>query len=214
MKLQLLYNMSERGAIDRDALTRRDFLKLLGAGGVGLVFTPFVNWGKYMPNPDNVAPNRAQVILSDGSAANVKTFPVNHQEIITYPITGDPVLDQQAFKKWNLIRLPADLGGSANDVSAFRVYSVVCVHLWCVWAYYPVTERGGENKGACPCHGSMYDPLTGEAIEGPASLQTPPANALPTLNLEADAKGNLWIKPPIWDVYKNGVIGYGRYLST
>ncbi|TLY06297.1 MAG: twin-arginine translocation signal domain-containing protein, partial [Thaumarchaeota archaeon] len=32
--------MAKQGAIDRDALTRRDFLKLLGAGGLALVFTP------------------------------------------------------------------------------------------------------------------------------------------------------------------------------
>jgi Rieske Fe-S protein len=206
--------MSEQGDIDRGALTRRDFLKLLGAAGVALVFTPFINWGKFMPNPDNVVPKRAQVILPDGTAANVNTFPVNHQEIITYPSTGDSVIDQEAFKKWNLIRLPSELGGDVKDVSAFRVYSAICLHLWCMWKYKPVTEKGGNNKGQCPCHGSIYDPLTGKAVGGPASLQAPPSNTLPTLNLEADAGGNLYIKPAIWNVNKNGVVGYGRYLSS
>jgi Rieske Fe-S protein len=206
--------MSEQPAVDRDALTRRDFLKLISSAGVALVFTPFVNWGKFMPNPNNAVPGRAQVILSDGTVANVNTFPVNHQEIITYPSTGDPVIDQEAFKKWNLIRLPAELGGDVNDVSAFRVYSAICLHLWCMWKYTPITQKGGNNKGYCPCHGSVYDPLTGQAIEGPASLQGPPSNMLPRLNLEADANGNLWIKPAIWNVYKNGVVGYGRLVSA
>ena len=206
--------MSEQGAIDRNSLTRRDFLKLLGAAGLGLVFAPFVDWGKYMPNPQTVTLTRQAVILSDGTHANVNTFPINHQEIITYPSTGDSVLDQEAFRQWNLIRLRADLGGGVNDVTAFRVYSIICLHLWCVWKYVPVGEVAGNDKGQCPCHGSMYDPLSGKAIAGPASLQAPPSNVLPTLDLEADNHGNLWIKPATWNVYKNGVIGYGRFVAT
>ena|SRR5437867_868823 len=206
--------MSEQGAVDRDALTRRDFLKLLGGGGLALAFAPFIDWGKYMPNPDTTALTREKVILSDGTHANVNTFPVNHQEIITYPTTGDQVLDKEAFRKWNLIRLPEDLGGNVNDISAFRVYSMICLHLWCVWRYVPIGEIAGNDKGQCPCHGSMYDPLSGKAIAGPASLQAPPSNALPTLYLEADDTGNLWIKPATWNLYKNGIIGYGRFPTA
>ena len=206
--------MSEQGAVDRSSMTRRDFLKLLGAAGLGLAFAPFVDWGKYMPNPQTVTLTRQAVILSDGTHANVNTFPINHQEIITYPSTGDPVLDQEAFRQWNLIRLRADLGGGVNDVTAFRVYSIICLHLWCVWKYVPVGEVAGNDKGQCPCHGSMYDPLSGKAIAGPASLQAPPSNILPTLNLEDDNHGNLWIKPATWNVYKNGVIGYGRFVAA
>jgi len=60
----------------------------------------------------------------------------------------------------------------------------------------------------------MYDPLSGKAIAGPASLQAPPSNALPTLYLEADDTGNLWIKPATWNLYKNGIIGYGRFPTA
>lgn len=206
--------MSDQDILDKDDLSRRDFLKLLAAGGVAMAFTPFIQWGKFMPNPDTVSPKKAQVVLSDGTFANLKTFPVNHQELITYPATGDTVLDQEAFRKWNLIRLPEDLGGSVNDVTAFRVYSVICLHLWCMWKYKPVGEIGGNNKGQCPCHGSMYDPVSGKAIAGPASLQAPPSNTLPTLYLEADSLENLWIKPAIWSVSENGVVGYGRFLKS
>jgi Rieske Fe-S protein len=206
--------MSEQDAIDRDALARRDFLKLLAAGGLALAFTPFIEWGKFMPNPDTAAPKKQQVILHDGTMANVNSFPVNHQEIITYPSTGDPVLDQEAFRKWNLIRLPVDLGGGVNDVTAFRIYSAICLHLWCMWKYKPISEKGGNDKGQCPCHGSMYDPMSGKAIAGPASLQAPPSNVLPMLNLETDTSGNLWIKPANWNVNENGVIGYGRFLKS
>lgn len=206
--------MSDQGVVDRNDLSRRDFLKLLGAGGVALAFTPFIQWGKFMPNPDTASPKKAQAILSDGTFANINTFPINHQELITYPSTGDSVLDQEAFRKWNLIRLPADLGGSVNDVTAFRAYSVICLHLWCMWKYKPVCEIGGNDKGQCPCHGSMYDPVSGKAVAGPASLQAPPSNALPILYLEADSMGNLWIKPAVWSVDENGVVGYGRFLKS
>ena len=47
------------------------------------------------------------------------TFPINHAEVITYPATGDAALDAEAFRKWQFIRLPEELGGAKNDVSAF-----------------------------------------------------------------------------------------------
>ena len=63
--------MSEQGAVGKSPLSRRDFLKLLAAGGVALAFTPFVGWGKYMPNPDTASPKKEQIKLSDGTFANV-----------------------------------------------------------------------------------------------------------------------------------------------
>jgi ubiquinol-cytochrome c reductase iron-sulfur subunit len=59
----------------------------------------------------------------------------------------------------------------------------------------------------------MYDPVTGTAFAGPASLQAPPSDTLPELNFEADAEGNLFVLPPIWGPNKNGVVGYGRFAK-
>ncbi len=200
----------EESAARRSGLSRRDFLKLMGAAGTGLAFAPFVPWGNFMPNPSSVVLERVPVELPDGLQANVNTFPVNHAEVITYPKTGDAVLDEEAFRKWQFIRLPAELGGEKNEVSAFRTYSMVCLHLWCLWKYWP---QEGRKRGECPCHGTMYDPLTGAAFEGPASLQAPPSNVLPNLTVEADSDGALWILPPTWGVNQNGVVGFGRYLK-
>ena len=202
--------MSGQDSQKSKPLSRRDFLKLLGAGGTALAFAPFVPWGNFMPNPSSASTEKAQVILPDGTHANVNTFPANHAEIITYPKTGDDVLDEEAFRKWQLIRLPEELGGTPNDVSAFRVYSMVCLHLWCLWKYWPQENR---KRGECPCHGTMYDPDTGVAFVGPASLQAPPSNALPKLDLEADSEGFLYISPVKWGVSDNGVVGYGRYVK-
>jgi Rieske Fe-S protein len=182
----------------------------MGAAGTALAFAPFVPWGNFMPNPSSVTLEKVKAILPDGTQASVNTFPVNHAEIITYPETADEVLNEEAFRKWQLIRLPEELGGGKNDVSAFRVYSMICLHLWCLWKYWP---QEGRKRGECPCHGSMYDPTTGTAFAGPASVQAPPSNTLPKLDLEEDSDGFLWIKPPVWGVNTNGVVGYGRFVK-
>ena len=202
--------MSKQDSNKSKPLSRRDFLKLLGAGGTALAFAPFVPWGNFMPNPSSASTGRAKVILPDGTHANVNTFPVNHAEIITYPKTKDEVLNEEAFRKWQLIRLPEELGGAVKDASAFRAYSMICLHLWCLWKYWP---EEGRKRGECPCHGSMYDPTTGTSFAGPASLQAPPSNTLPKLDLEADVDGFMYISPVTWGVNGNGVVGYGRFVK-
>ena len=202
--------MSELRTKKSSGLSRRDFLKLMGAAGTGLAFAPFVPFGNFMPNPSQATLEKVKTILPDGTQANVKTFPLNHAEVITYPSTGDPALDAEAFRKWQFIRLPKELGGEQQNVSAFRAYSMVCLHLWCLWKYWP---EEGRKRGECPCHGSMYDPTTGTAFAGPASLQAAPSDTLPQLNFEVDADGFLWVLPPTWGVNDNGVIGYGRFAS-
>jgi len=203
--------MSGQPASSRgDKVSRRDFLKLLAAAGAVVTFTPFIDWGKFLPNPAGSANEKGKVELPDGSQANVKTFKVNHSEAIIYPKSDDPVLNEEAFRTWQFIRLPSELGGDKNEASAFRVYSMVCLHLWCLWKYWP---GEGRKRGECPCHGSLYDPLTGKAFAGPASLQSPPSNVLPSLDLEVDKDGNVWILPPNWSVNGNGVVGFGRFIT-
>ena len=202
--------MSEQDGRGSSALSRRDFLKLMGAAGTVLAFAPFVPWGNFMPNPSTASLEKTPVELPDGTQANVKTFPVNHAEVITYPQTGDTALDAEAFRKWQFIRLPPEFGGEKNDPTSFRAYSMICLHLWCLWKYWP---EEGRKRGECPCHGSMYDARTGTAFAGPASLQAAPSNTLPQLTFEADTDGFLWTQPPTWGVNANGVIGYGRFVK-
>ena len=189
-------------------MSRRDFLKLMGAAGTSVAFAPFVPWGKFMPNPSSVTLAKVPVILPDGTQANLNTYPINHAEVITYPETPDEVLNEEAFRKWQFIRLPEKFGGGRKDVSAFRAYSMVCLHLWCLWKYWP---DEGRMRGECPCHGTMYDVRTGTAYLGPASLQAAPSDTLAQLNFEADSDGFMFISPPTWGVNDNGVVGYGRF---
>lgn len=200
--------MSELGTKKSSGLSRRDFLKLIGAAGTGLAFAPFVPFGNFMPNPNQASLEKVPVILPDGTQANINTYPINHAEVITYPSTGDPALDAEAFRKWQFIRLPKELGGDKKDTSAIRAYSMICLHLWCLWKYWP---DEGRKRGECPCHGSMYDPVTGTAFVGPASVQAAPSNTLAQLTLEIDSDGFVFILPPKFDAHENGVIGYGRF---
>ncbi|HEV8405566.1 MAG TPA: twin-arginine translocation signal domain-containing protein [Nitrososphaera sp.] len=189
-------------------MSRRDFLKLMAAAGVVMTFTPFVDWGKFLPNNMTSVAKKARIELKEGEPANIHSFPVNHSEVVIYPKTNDEVLNTESFRTWQLIRLPLELGGGKNEVSAFRLYSMVCLHLWCLWRY-----ESKLKMIACPCHASTYDPFNGQAYAGPASLQSPPSNVLPRLDLETDKDGDIWILPPTWDPRKNGVVGYGRYVA-
>jgi len=200
--------MSQLDAKKSDGLSRRDFLRLMGAAGTGLAFAPFIPFGDFMPNPNQASLEKVPVILPDGTHANMNTYPINHAEVITYPATGDPALDAEAFRKWQFIRLPEELGGAKTDTSSIRAYSMICLHLWCLWKYWP---EEGRKRGECPCHGSMYDPTTGIAFVGPASVQAAPSNTLPELTTEIDSDGFVFILPPKFDVNSNGVIGYGRF---
>jgi rieske iron-sulfur protein len=56
--------------------------------------------------------------------------------------------------------------------------------------------------------------VSGLAFAGPASLQGPPSNVLPKLDLEVDSNGDILILPPTWNPNANGVVGYGRYLNV
>lgn len=192
-------------------VTRRDFLKLMAAAGTVMTFTPFVDWGKFLPNPAGNVSEKAKAQFVDGKVVNINTFPVNHSDVIIYPRSEDETLNKEAFRTWQIIRLPAELGGEKTDASALRVYSMVCLHLWCLWKYWP---QDGRKRGECPCHGSMYDPLTGKAFAGPASLQGPPSNVLPKLDLEVEANGDVSILPPVWSPNGNGIVGFGRYLNV
>ena len=198
---------------------RRDFLKLMAAAGMVMSFTPFIDWGKFLPNKSGPASAKTKIEIRGGNPANIHMCPPNSSEVVIYPASEDPVLNKEAFRTWQLIRLPNELGGTKDDVSSFRLFSMVCLHLWCLWKYFPRAPHKTDpsrmigGAGACPCHGSMYDPVTGVAYEGPASLQGPPSNALPKLDLEADENGDLWILAPTWELRKNGIVGYGRYAD-
>ena len=77
-----------------------------------MTFAPFVDWGKFLPNPTGQLKERQKVELPDGSQANVKDF--SCKSFRGYNLSKNepnPVLDEEAFRVWQFIRLPEELGG-------------------------------------------------------------------------------------------------------
>lgn len=201
---------------------RRNFLKFMATLGGILGITPFIPFGSFFTFGGGTGKSENQrILLQDGSFANVKTFPPDSAVIFPYPRTGDPRFDGEPFRRFQIIRLSKAEGGDKNDMSAFRVYSMVCVHLWCLWDYRPGREVKDPKTGRtivgnieCPCHGSNYRVTDGVAIYGPAALQTPPNNALPMLDIEIDSEGFVSVKPPTYTADANGIVGYGRKVKA
>jgi rieske iron-sulfur protein len=228
---------------------RRKFITLVAVVGGLLALAPWVPFGSYLQatvgKPATGKGNQTIVLdnnkSENGSAAgktvnvnDLTSFPPNSHYVMTYPSSGDPNLDGQnpdTFVKFELIRLPSELGGANKDASAFVAFSKVCVHLWCSPNYNAAQcsspSENGYVSGAgcathqlyeCPCHGSAYSvgqdgTPVGLATLGPAAVQPAPTNAIPMLTLAADKAGNLQVVPPVWDIDHNGVIGYGRNVT-
>ena len=203
---------------DRLAEQRRRFLALLATAGGVATAASLAPWTEFLLSSiiKGGEETRQQIRLPDSRIASIANTPINTAATFVYPRTGDPVADAEPFRRFQLIRLSKENGGEASDPSALRAYSMICVHLWCLWDYKPERVPEGEDTlGSieCPCHGSKYRPIDGLAVAGPAFLQTAPNNALARLSLEVDDDGQIWVLPPVWNVNDNGVVGFGRYIE-
>jgi Rieske Fe-S protein len=220
-------------------------VKALFVLSAALTILPFIPWENYLSHSVETGATKQKflqkVVVDDlpqygaaaGVAVNVNdltTFPPNSHWVFTFPTSGDPSLDAQnpdTFLKYELIRLPTELGGASKLATDFVAFSKVCVHLWCSPNYNPAP---GHMQYECPCHGSIYRIPDGLAIGGPASLQPPPTNAIPMATLQADSAGNLYVFASNYDptteatpaslpagvnpTEGDGTLGYGRdYLS-
>lgn len=146
---------------------------------------------------------------SDFDLSNIKSMSPNSIEIFYYPNPEDAE-NRDVFQTFILIRLPEELGGGVDDVSAFRAYSMLSVGEHCLAKYWP---DEGRKRMEDPCWGSMYRPLDGVMIVGPKPIVNITPVALPYLDLSIDEKGSLYVEPPVWTLDKNGVIGVGRNIS-
>lgn len=176
-----------------NAPKNRDFFKLLAGAGVMFTLIPLIPTGLFLTGLTGLA-----LEFPKQKIGNTNEFKPNSSKNFIYPKTGIPVKDGDPFRQFLLLRLPEDL--AKKDERVFKAYSRVCVHLWCLWQY--------DDKNsicACPCHGSIYDPVTGVAICGPAAFQSPPNNTLPEIELEIDQESG-----DIFALSVVGDIGYGR----
>jgi ubiquinol-cytochrome c reductase iron-sulfur subunit len=94
----------------------------MAAADIFVTFAPFVDWGKFLPNTQTNVAKRAKAELPDGTQANIMTFPVNHSEVVIFPKTDDAVLNKEAFRMWQFIRLQKSL-------TVTRTMHLVVTHL-------------------------------------------------------------------------------------
>ncbi|HVX01542.1 MAG TPA: hypothetical protein VHA09_00145 [Nitrososphaera sp.] len=122
----------------------------------------------------------------------------------------------EPYSLYNLVRLPAWLGGQKDDISSFRAYSAVAISSGCLIKYFGGGDRWDIED---PCHSDRYRPWDGLATVGAAAVgmtsPSVPSNAEPlalaTLDLSVDKDGYIVAKKP--DLYANGTPAQGRRLS-
>ncbi|MEX0862328.1 hypothetical protein [Nitrosopumilus sp.] len=145
---------------------------------------------------------------SDVDLSQIKSIKPNTMEFFYYPNPEDTE-NRDVFQKFILIRLPEALGGTVDDVSAFRAYSVLSVGVHCQIKYWPDDSR---QRMEDPCWGSMYRLIDG-AMMYPYPVMNDSPLGLPYLDLSIDENGSLYVEPPVWTMQENGVIGVGRIMS-
>ena len=178
--------------ISRDP-DKRNFFKMIVGISAAFTLIPLIPGGIFLTAlvGGGVEPFRQRI-------ANTRDLKPNSAMNFIYPKTGNPNKDNDPFRQFVLLRLPEDM--ARKEGTEFKSFSEVCVHLWCLWRY-----DSEFSVLACPCHGSMYDPVTGIAICGPAALQPPPNDTLPELKLEIDNNTG-----EIYGVELIGDLGLGR----
>jgi len=97
-----------------------------------------------------------------------------------------PYKTEDAYIRETVIQEVWVIKHSASDVT---VFSPVCPHLGCHYAWHPETR-----EFACPCHGSIYS-ITGKVLGGPAPR---PLDTLPW-KLEKEV---LFVQ---WETFKAGI---------
>ncbi len=146
---------------------------------------------------------------SNVDLSQIKSINPNTMEFFYYPNSEDTA-NRDVFQKFILIRLPEHLGGTADDVSAFRAYSALSVGVHCQMKYWP---DQGRQRMEDPCWGSIYRPIDGLMIMGERPVVNTLPIAIPYLDLSLDENGSLYVEPPVWTMDKNGVIGEGRNIT-
>ena len=137
--------------------------------------------------------------------ASIYNMEPNSSEIFYYP-NPEKTENRDVFQKFLLIRLPAHLGGTVNDASAFRAYSAVSLTDHCLVKYWP---QEGRQRMENPCRGGMYRAIDGVLMVGVDPIKITSPVALPQLELSIENE-LLYINPPVWSLRENGVIGVGR----
>ncbi|RMF18750.1 MAG: arsenate reductase (azurin) small subunit [Gammaproteobacteria bacterium] len=149
-------------------LSRRNFIKLGGAGavaGVATVVPVKQSWAESKQrNPGATTLPYPKVTI--GKAGDL---PENQAVSFTYPDEMSPCV---------VIRMGAPVPGGAGPNGDIVAYSTLCTHMGC-----PVSYDSESRNFKCPCHFSVFDSeKTGQMVTGQATEN------LPRIRLSYDEK--------------------------
>ena len=122
-----------------------------------------------------------------------------------------------AHEKYMLVRLPEWLGGSANDLSAYRLFSALDIMSQCNIGY-----RDTRALIEDPCHGNSYRLWDGLAAAGIPTYGASGANAalfsssvlaLPQARIGVDSEGYLVAYKLDNTMSGDGVVGEGKRFA-
>ncbi len=151
-------------------MDRRNFLKLVAAGGGAitiLAFTSSIKALTFLPTP-TAAQAWPKVVV-----ANVKSLQNLAPVSFNYPLTNTPNI---------LVKLGVAAENGVGPDSDIVAFSGICQHLGCFYGFIPPKASPKCNpkysavlpQGYCCCHGSQYDFVHGaQVIGGPAPRPVP-----------------------------------------
>ena len=163
-------------AIDRQAVTRRDALGVVGvAAATGAIagLSLLLRGGYRTPRMLGASAARTTPRRTGAS-------PRRSSAGVTRRTTRARRLPRGAVKLGSDAQLPVDHGATYRDPGdgqtdiivrltdgSVAAHSGVCTHAGCAVSY------GGGGQIVCPCHGSVFDARTGAVITGPAVTPLP-----------------------------------------
>ena len=145
---------------DKGGMSRERFIRLGAAIGLGSAAAPLVS----ACGSDGGSAGSGETPTAGGTAGGGGPKVGKGQVIAKKSDVGAgkafPFVDDETGQQSVIVHL---------ESGEFAAYSAVCTHQACTVAYQPQTQ-----KLACPCHGSVFDPAKGAAVEtGPAQRPLP-----------------------------------------
>jgi arsenite oxidase small subunit len=177
--LQLVMRSSSDSGKKTNEATRRTFLKALVVFSGALVLFPLERLSAFLLERKSGTASYPRVKI-----ANSSEVAAGDSLLFLYPTN-----DRSAV----LIHL------ASGD---FVAYDAICTHLGCQIHFDKEPIKGWENRKEnlfCACHGAVFDPKSGDVIEGP------PPRPMPKIKLEIENGGDIYANG-----YESGLPLYGE----
>lgn len=176
------------------------------------VLIGFTSTNTALDHREKIYPIKRDSAIPMATPLKISDMEPNSMFYFMYPPGLSSLGNDNHFQKFMIIRLPALMGGAANDISSFRAYSAVDLASHCLIKYWP---NEGRQRIEDPCTSPSYRAIDGISEYWPNSnvIRAPSTGALPMLELSSDEEGYIYVEPPTFTAQKNGVIGYGRDVT-